>query len=175
MGYFGSMYSSNYNANAPSSNSMMFMPNAYGGYSTVAAGSPAGSAASQQLLNLRNLLGGQGGGQAAFRALAPYEFMAVKPMDMGNQMQRTFGQAGINLGQATEMAQRYMDELMETMEKDQKKKKPTSPKDLIIPNKNKDGPRAYAESQQRNPLDSLGGIFSQYGSGGSFGSGWGYR
>jgi hypothetical protein len=174
MGYFGSMYGSSYGANAPSASSMMFMPNAYGGYSTVAGGSPAGAAASQQLSSLRNLLGGAGGAQAAFRALAPYQMMAVSPMDMGAQMQRTFGQAGINLGQATSMAKGYMDQLMQNMQGKKGESKPQG-------ENGGGGPppgAAYGGSQQRNPLDFLGSVFGQYGGGGggsSFGSGWGYR
>lgn len=173
MGYFGSMYGSSYSANAPSSNSMMFMPNAYGGYSTVAAGSPAGAAASQQLSSLRNLLGGQGGAQAAFRALAPYQTMMVSPLDMGTQMQRTFGQAGINLGQATGMAKGYMDQLMQSMQGKKGESKPQGENGGGLP-----PGAAYGQGQQRNPLDFLGSVFGRYGGGGgggSFGSGWGYR
>lgn len=173
MGYFGSMYGSNYSANAPSSNSMYFTPNQYGGYSTSAAGTPSGAFASQQLSSLRNLLGGPNAGQAAFQALAPYQMMQVSPMDMGAQMQRTFGQAGINLGQASGFAQSYMNQLMQNM---QGKKGESE-----APTNGSGGPpsgAAYGSSGQRNPLEFLGGVFGRYGGGGgggSFGSGWGYR
>lgn len=171
MGYFGSMYGNTYSANAPSASSMMFTPNAYGGYSTVAAGSPAGAAASRQLLSLRNLLGGPNAAQAAFSALAPYEFMAVKPMDMGAQMQRTFGQAGINLGQATSLASGYMDQLKQKMSGQQGGSKTQNGGGGPPPG------AAYGQGQQRNPLDFLSNVFAQYGSGGggkTFGSGWAY-
>lgn len=171
MGYFGSSL-----GGLPGvgfGGSTMFMPNAYGGYSTIAAGTPAGQEASYQLSSLRNMLGGPGGGRAAFSALAPYEFMAVKPMDMGAQMQRTFGQAGINLGQATGLASGYMDQLKQKMGGQQGGSKTQS-------GGGGGGPppgAAYGQGQQRNPLDFLSNVFAQYGSGGggkTFGSGWAY-
>lgn len=106
MGYFGSAYGSNWNANAPSSNSMYFTPNQYGGYSTSAAGSGAGQQAASQLQQMRSMLGGTNPGQNALRAIAPYMSMAVAPPDAMQRLQQTLGGFGMGnvLGQATTYA-----------------------------------------------------------------------
>ena len=170
MGYFGSAYGSNWSANLPSSNSMMFTPNQYGGYSTVAAGSGAGQEATRQLQQLRNILSGPGGhsGAAAYQVLQPYMNMAVMPLDLQSRMQQTFKGAGMNfdnlLGKATEFA-----------------KSSDGPNNLgslgaglgisFDPRRGSGG--APGGGQSGNPLSHLSGVFGQYGSGASRSSGGG--
>jgi|694.fasta_scaffold43173_9 hypothetical protein len=61
MGYFGSAYGSNWSANSPSAGNMMYVPNQYGGYSTLAAGTPDYRQASYAMNSMRNMMGGGGG------------------------------------------------------------------------------------------------------------------
>jgi len=190
MGYFGSMYGGGYSANAPSANSMMFMPNAYGGYSTVAGGSPAGMEATRQLQNLRGMLQGartlgpKAMGGASLSALAPYMQMAVSPPDMMNRIGQTFGGAGMNFQNILGQAKQYMEnEMSNTKPQDRRYglgggAATTTPKEPSGGGGGGGGGAGTGGSNQSsNPLGFLSGIFGQYGSGGggSFGSGWGYR
>jgi hypothetical protein len=160
MGYFGSAYGSNWSANAPSSNSMMFTPNQYGGYSTIAGGSSAGQEATRQLQQLRGILSGPNGGSGAtaYKVLQPYMNMAVMPSDLQNRMQQTFQGAGMNfnniMGKAIQYAQG-----------------PGGPGSLGslgaglgIPTSSGSG-GAPGQGQSGNPLSYLSGVFGQYGSG----------
>lgn len=160
MGYAGSMYGSNWSANAPSSNSMMFTPNQYGGYSTIAGGSSAGQEATRQLQQLRGMLGGSntGSGAAAYKALQPYMNMAVMPLDLQNRMQQTFQGAGMNFNNIMGNAIRYA-------------QGPGGPgtlgslgAGLGIPTSSGSG-GAPGQGQSGNPLSHLSGVFGQYGSG----------
>lgn len=186
MGYFGSMYGSSYGANAPSASSMMFMPNAYGGYSSVAGGSPAGMEATRQLQNLRGVLQGAqrlgpvAGGRAALSALAPYMQMAVSPPDMMNRIGQTFSGAGMNFQNILGQAKQYVEgEMSGTKPQDRRYGAGGGPSTTVPrdPFGGGGGAGTGGSNQSSNPLGFLSGIFGQYGSGGggSFGSGWGYR
>ena len=190
MGYFGSMYGSSYGANAPSTSNMMFMPNAYGGYSTVAGGSPAGAAATQQLQALRGILAGARSqpttmGQTALQTLAPFMQMAVTPPDMMQRLGQTFGGVGMNFGQVLGQAKQYVENMGKTDEQKQEVRYGLGggPATFIPKPKEKGssaggtsggvGGAAGGSGQPTSPLGYLSGIFGQYGGGGSFGSGWG--
>jgi hypothetical protein len=170
MGYFGSSL-----GGLPGvgwGGSTMFMPNAYGGYSTIAAGTPAGQEASYQLSGLRNVLGGPGGGRAAAGALLPFMQMQVSPLDAGQRMAQTFGQAGMNFGNLMSQADRFISDTMKKAKKDAEKNKSTEDSSGSENSSYGSG----GSSSQQNPLSYLAGIFGQYGGGmggGSFGSGWG--
>jgi hypothetical protein len=154
MGYFGSAYGSNWSANAPSSNSMMFTPNQYGGYSTSAAGTGAGREAASQLQQMRGMLGGTNSGQSALRALAPYMSMTVAPPDMMQRMQQTLGGFGMGnvLGQATQYAQKLGAQSGTT--------------DMGGGSMASGGFGGQGQqANPNNPLGYLSGVFGQYGGG----------
>jgi hypothetical protein len=165
MGYFGSMYGSSYGANAPSSSSMMFTPNQYGGFSTTAAGTGAGREAASQLQQMRGMLGGLNPGQSALRALAPYMSMTTTPPDMMQRMQQTLGGFGMGnvLGQASQYAQQLLGG-------SQGRSTGGGMGGESMQSQSGFG----GATQQSNPLDYLTRIFGQYG-GGPFGASFGSR
>lgn len=162
MGYFGSAYGSNWSANMPSSSSMMFTPNQYGGYSTIAGGSSAGQEATRQLQQLRGILSGPNGGSdaTAYKVLQPYMNMAVMPSDLQNRMQQTFQGAGMNFNNLLSGATRYA----------QNSGGPgglgSLGAGLGIPASTSSGSGSSSgQGQTNNPLGYLSGVFGQYGAG----------